>query len=290
MSLVAANRRLSERVASHFPHTTNTISDNYPAIVARYARNGATIVDVGGGAQCAFAAECRGSRIVAVDISQQELDKNRDVADRRVADVTQRIPLPDNSADVIASRFVAEHLRGVNRFVQEAYRVLRPGGAFLTLFPNKHAMFSLINRALPVSLARRVAYALKDGAVEFGVFPAYYEHCSPRAFRRLCQTTGFDSVNAEVMYFQSSYYYFCFPLAVASLCYESILKRLNLKSLSAHVLVTATKPLVGQGTAAKEGLFRTVAVPPTTPEPGPKAVNLSGHWITSKACAICVSR
>jgi ubiquinone/menaquinone biosynthesis C-methylase UbiE len=251
-SLLAVNRRLSARITPHFPHAMDTLGDRYPAVVAHHTRSGATIVDVGGGAQCAFADECSDSNIIAVDVSQEELDKNRDVEVRIVGDVTQRIPLPDDSADVVTSRFVAEHLRGVDRFVQEAYRVLRPGGAFISLFPNKRAMFSLINRALPVSLARRLAYAFKDGAVEFGVFPAYYEYCSPRAFRHLCQVSGFHPVNVQVHYLQSNYYYFCFPLAVASLCYESILKRLNLESLSAHVLVTATKPLTAERALARE--------------------------------------
>jgi ubiquinone/menaquinone biosynthesis C-methylase UbiE len=242
MWIININKRISKRLQSYFPHSVDTISDNYPAIVARTARNGAVIVDVGGGAQCAFADECPGSHIIAVDISASELDKNRQVSDRRVADVTQAIPLPDSSADIVASRFVLEHLRGAARYVDEGYRVLKPGGIFITLFPNKNAPFSLLNRALPVDLARKIAYAFKDGAIESGVFPAYYEHCTPRAFRRLCNEKGFTSVDVDVMYFQSSYFYFFFPLALASLCYEWIISRLNLTSLSAHVLVCARKP------------------------------------------------
>jgi len=126
--------------------------------------------------------------------------------------------------------------------VEEAYRVLKPGGIFITLFPNKNAPFSLINRAIPVSFARRVAYALKDGATEYGVFPAYYEYCSPREFRDLCVDKGFTAVDVDVTYFQSSYFYFFFPLALASLCYEWVISRLRLRGLSAHVLVCARRP------------------------------------------------
>lgn len=255
MSFLAWNRRLSARVAARFSHTVDHVTGRYPTIVASHARpragGAASIVDVGGGAQCAFAAQCRDAHIIAVDISAAELERNRDVADRRVADVTAQIPLADNSADVVCSRFVVEHLRGVQRFTEEAYRVLRPGGTFLTLFPNKYAPFSLINRALPVSSARRVAYALKHQARELGIFPAYYEHCSPTAFRRLCQASGFDRVGVEVMYSQSSYFHFCFPLAVASLCYETVIRGLRLEALSAHVLVTAVKPVSSGETRAQ---------------------------------------
>jgi ubiquinone/menaquinone biosynthesis C-methylase UbiE len=242
MWIININRKLSKHLASFFPHSANTITDNYPTLVGRFAEKGRVIVDVGGGAQCAFTEECPGSHIIAVDISPSELERNHQVSDRRVADVTERIPLPDNSADIVSSRFVLEHLRGVERFVEEAYRVLKPGGVFITLFPNKNAPFSLINRVLPVSFARKVAYVLKDGAAEYGIFPAYYEYCSPRAFRRLCEGKGFTAVDVKVMYFQSSYFYFFFPLALASLCYEWIISRLRLMSLSAHVLVCARRP------------------------------------------------
>lgn len=245
MWIVDINRKLSKRLESFFSHSRDTISDNYPAIVGRLAENGAVIVDVGGGAQCAFAQECRGSHIIAVDISPYELERNLQVSDRRVADVTERIPLPDSSADIVSSRFVLEHLQGVERFVEEAYRVLKPAGIFITLFPNKHAPFSLINRMLPVSFARKIAYAFMEGAAENGVFPTYYQFCTPRAFRRLCEGKGFTAVDVKVMYFQSSYYYFFVPLALVSLCYEWIINRLGLISLSAHVLVCARKPTEG---------------------------------------------
>jgi hypothetical protein len=97
-------------------------------------------------------------------------------------------------------------------------------------------------------LARKIAYALKEGAAESGVFPAYYEYCSPREFQHLCEEKGFTVVDVDVMYFQSSYFYFFFPLAMVSLCYEWFISRLSLKSLSAHVLVCAHKPKVDEKT------------------------------------------
>jgi ubiquinone/menaquinone biosynthesis C-methylase UbiE len=249
MWIIDINKKLSKHLESYFLHSVNTISENYPTIVARFAKNGQVIVDVGGGAQCVFAEECPGTHIIAIDISPSELERNRQVSDRRVADVTERIPLPDKSVDIVSSRFVLEHLRGAGRFVEEAFRVLKPGGVFITLFPNKNAPFSLINRAIPVSFARKVAYALKDGAAEYGVFPAYYEYCSPRTFRHLCEEKGFTAVDVNVTYFQSSYFYFFFPLALASLCYEWTISRLSLMSLSAHVLVCARRPIEDAQTA-----------------------------------------
>jgi ubiquinone/menaquinone biosynthesis C-methylase UbiE len=242
MWMINVNRRLYYRLRQHFPHVKCNVAAAYPSVVGTFARGGGVIVDVGGGARCAFANECLGSDIIAVDISASELEKNLDVSDRKVADVTQEIPVPDNSSDIVSSRYVLEHLRGVDRFVREAYRVLKPGGVFITLFPNKYAPFSLINRLLPVSVAHRVAYALKEQAAEFGIFPAYYEHCSPAAFRRVLEAEGFTSVDVKVAYSQSSYFNFFLPLALAILIYEWAISLLGLESLSAHVLVCARKP------------------------------------------------
>lgn len=242
MWIININRRLYYLLRQHFPHAKGNVSADYPAVVGAFAKGGRVIVDVGGGARCVFTGECSGSHIVAVDVSASELEKNQDVSDRRIADVTQEIPVPDDSSDIVSSRYVLEHLRGVDRYTREAFRVLKPGGVFITLFPNKYAPFSLINRILPVSVARRVAYALKEQASEFGIFPAYYEYCSPGAFRRLLESQGFTSVDVKVAYGQSSYFNFFLPLALAFLLYEWMISRLNLVGLSAHVLVCARKP------------------------------------------------
>lgn len=252
MGFVNFNRKVYYHLRSYFQHTQGTVSANYPELIGQLAEIGSTIVDVGGGARCAFAQQCPSSHIVAVDISASELDKNRDVADRRVGDVTHHIPLASNSSDIVASRYVLEHLRGVDGFVREAYRVLRPGGVFVTLFPNKSAPFSLINRMLPSPLARTVGYALKDGGREFGIFPAYYEHCSPSAFRRLLEIEGFSRVDVQVSYYQAGYFNFFAPLAIFFLCYEKVISRLRLTDLSAHVLVCAYKPKVGDNAEKSE--------------------------------------
>jgi len=240
--IIDINRRLYYRLRKYFPHVKTNVAAEYPTLVGTLAQGGSVIVDVGGGARCAFATECPGSHIIAVDISASELEKNRDVSERKVADVTREIPVPDNSSDIVSSRYVLEHLRGVDQFTREAYRVLKPGGLFITLFPNKYAPFSLINRILPVKAARKVAYALKEQAAEFGIFPAYYEYCSPGGFARLLESQGFTSIDVKVAYSQSSYFNFFLPLALGVLFYESTVSKLGFKSLSAHVLVCARKP------------------------------------------------
>jgi ubiquinone/menaquinone biosynthesis C-methylase UbiE len=241
MQIIEQSTKLSENLARRFAHYHTTVGDRYPKVVGSLSRPESIIVDVGGGRSCAFAQQCENSTIIAVDISADELALNNDVQDRRVGDVTNHIPVDDLSVDVVASRFVAEHLHRTDLFIAEAFRALRPGGVFVTLFPNKRAPFSIINRALPKDVALKIAYALRPAAKESGVFPAFYHLCSPGQFKRACLTVGFSDVKVEVDYFQSGYFYFCLPLAAMSLCYEWALSKMGLEALSSLVLVVATK-------------------------------------------------
>lgn len=52
-----------------------------------------------------------------------------------------RIPFPDGTFDVVVSNQVFEHIREPARSVAEIVRVLKPGGAFLALFPTADAWF-----------------------------------------------------------------------------------------------------------------------------------------------------
>jgi len=54
---------------------------------------------------------------------------------------TYSLDLPDLSQDVVLLLEVVEHLSDPDRAIREVYRVLRPGGKFLILFPNDLTFF-----------------------------------------------------------------------------------------------------------------------------------------------------
>src|SRR5450432_3902051 len=119
MRIIEQNARLSEAIAKRFDHYHAAVGDRYPNVVGSHSRPGSVIDDVGGGRSCAFAKQCENSVIIAVDISADELALNRDVQDCRVGDVTKHIPVDDESVDIVASRFVAEHLERTDLFIAE---------------------------------------------------------------------------------------------------------------------------------------------------------------------------
>ena len=71
-----------------------------------------------------------------------------------VADLNKKIPLKAASVDVIVSNHVIEHLYDVNIFVEQLYKVLRPGGYLVIGTPNLaswHNVFALLIGRQPYS-------------------------------------------------------------------------------------------------------------------------------------------
>ncbi|HYD35018.1 MAG TPA: methyltransferase domain-containing protein [Vitreimonas sp.] len=55
------------------------------------------------------------------------------------ADITQRLPLKSNTADVVTMLAVLEHLPNPEQVLKEAFRILKPGGIFLVTVPSAHS-------------------------------------------------------------------------------------------------------------------------------------------------------
>jgi ubiquinone/menaquinone biosynthesis C-methylase UbiE len=240
-SILQFNRRLSNSLKSWFPHARTNVSNGYATAVQQCLDGkGRTVIDTGGGARCLFANMMPSdTRIIAVDLSREELSRNKDVQGAVVADVTKHIPIEDASADLVASCYLLEHLRGTDTYVSEAARILKPGGAFVIYFPNKYALFALINRALPYHISRFVLRVLKGS---HNPFPAFYENCSPRQFKGLLRKHGLTVAAETYVYYQSVYFDWFAPLFLMSCIYEAIASRLGAENLSAFSLIVATKP------------------------------------------------
>lgn len=240
---ILENRHLSGRLMKHLPNAHDVLNQ-YGEIVGKYMRAvpAARVVDVGGGRDCAFGHyKLRGAKICAVDISQDELAHNRIVDEKYVSDATRSIPLQSSSADIIASRAVIEHMCGVNRYVQEAYRVLKPEGVLITGFPNKWAPGALLNRWIPERLKRSILFRVVPDSPGKCGFPAYYEDCSISEFTQLLNRSGFEVTEVYRGYFQADYLAFFFPLfVVAALC-DYLCWWWDLAPLCSASIICATK-------------------------------------------------
>lgn len=243
-TLFDANRRMSRWLERRLPQAKRDPYDAYPKLVAdrMNARPQQLLVDVGGGKSCPF-AEYRqtglNTRIVAVDVSEDEIRLNRDVDETRVANIMRDLPFETGEVDMIVSRSVLEHLTDLEAFIVASKRVLKPGGSFIHLLPSRYAAFAVVNRALPHRLARRILYFLQPQTAGICGFPAFYDRCYHSAIRDLLTRHDFEVERIDVSYHQSRYFDFFFPAFLVSAAYEMVVHALGARDLGAYITVIA---------------------------------------------------
>src|SRR5215203_1317329 len=95
--LFVLNRKACTKVEPYLPQAKTDIWSLYEKKVAQYMNSGAAkiVADVGGGRSCSFAKykdPAAGTKIIAVDVSETELQYNSDVDEKRVANIMQGLP------------------------------------------------------------------------------------------------------------------------------------------------------------------------------------------------------
>jgi SAM-dependent methyltransferase len=105
---------------------------------------GRRVLDLG----CRYGALTRayaeGNDVVGVDVDREALAEAAKLGiETRWADVEQPLPFEDESFDVVVAGELLEHVRDPERLVEDARRLLRPGGRLVGSVPNA---FRLLNR------------------------------------------------------------------------------------------------------------------------------------------------
>ena len=77
-----------------------------------------------------------GLDVVGVDISPEARDYNNSLEVKLCDIENEKLPFKDATFDIIYSKSFIEHLYYPERYLKEAYRVLKPGGLLLTLVPD----------------------------------------------------------------------------------------------------------------------------------------------------------
>lgn len=239
---LALNRRCADHLEARLPHAV----DLHALWTARVsdllnARPGQVVVDAGGGKASSFAANRRspGTRIIAVDISEEEMRSNTDVDEKRVANIVQNLPFENGEVDLLVSRSTVEHLHDVEGFMRNCRRVMKDGGYIVHDLPCKNAPFALANRVLPPRVTKALLRLFMPWSEGILGFPAYYDRCSPAAMMRLVEDCGFEVEEVMVSWYQARYFDFLFPLFVLNVCYELTVRALGMRELCACFVVVA---------------------------------------------------
>lgn len=104
--------------------------------------------------------------------------------DAKVIEPDSPLPYPDNSFDIIYSRFVFEHVENPDLIARELVRIVKPGGLIAALTPNKRGYIALVATAIPNNLHVRVLRYIQPRRKSVDVFPTRYLLNTPKAVRR----------------------------------------------------------------------------------------------------------
>ncbi len=240
------NKKCHSLIAKIFPNTKHSAYGHYREEVRRNLADNISVLDIGGGKRCTFADECRthtGVKIIALDVSAEELAFNNDADEKIVFDIAsgKRVPLEDESVDMVTSSSVLEHLKNLENAVKEVRRILKPGGKFISVLPCKFALFAIINQLLPNWLARKILFAIMPEAKGFCGFVAYYDRCYYPALKNLLSRNGFSKIDFMFDYNQAGYFSFFVPFGLIALLWDCLMYILHAKPLCGYICFTAEK-------------------------------------------------
>jgi SAM-dependent methyltransferase len=204
---------------------------------------GMQILDVGSGRLPCRTPELRPSdcHYVGLDISSTELATAEagSYDECVVADIAGPCsPELVGRFDLVVSFQVLEHVRPLERALDNMHAYLRPGGRLVAQMSGTFTPFSLLGKIMPHRpKVWLLSHLLDREPAE--IFPAHYNHCYASAVRRL--TREWSEVDIVALHRGASYLHFSKLLRALYLVYERSLTRRTLDNLAAYFIIDAVK-------------------------------------------------
>lgn len=200
---------------------------------------GPKILDSGCGDGSITAGLAKRFAVTGVDISEQNLKKAKRLGFRTLKqDLGKKMPVKDNSFDTAISNQVIEHIYDTDFYLEDVYRVLKPGGILLVTTPNAASLadrFRALLGRLPIAAEVSTRYKLGDSLPPAGHIRLY----TFEQLRRQLQRTGFKVAEERTTNFPFPIYW-GLPRMLKSLAIK--LGRLK-PSLGGQIMTKAVKPL-----------------------------------------------
>ncbi|MFQ5861516.1 MAG: class I SAM-dependent methyltransferase [Candidatus Brocadiales bacterium] len=168
-------------------------------------------------------------KVVGVDVDPVVLD-NKDMDESFLIE-NDTLPFSDNIFDMAWTDYVLEHIEKPEVFLNEIYRVLKPGASFFFRTPNKYHYVSLIGWGTPYWFHKLIANKVTglSGAVH-KVYPTYYKLNSKKDILKHSKSAGFQEIELRFVEAEPSYLVFHPVPFLVGVMYERTVNRF--KSLS----------------------------------------------------------
>jgi SAM-dependent methyltransferase len=191
--------RLREQYRAHNPGW-QPATERFAALVRQHLTAESRVLDIGcgrGGLVEQLAHPL--AQVIGVDPDRHSLAEHRLPLPRAVA-LSRRLPLPDGAVDVAYAAWVLEHVADPAADLREIRRVLRPGGVFVFITPNRRHPLIQLNRV--TGRLTRIQTTLVSrlyGRAPEDTFPAYYRANDPAALPALARLAGLQVATVEAI-------------------------------------------------------------------------------------------
>jgi SAM-dependent methyltransferase len=214
--LVASQMALSRAFDRLLPQSfrIDGSKDFKQRVVPSYFRPSLVVYDIGGGARPCVNLETKrrlGLKVTGLDIDEEQFAKApRGLYDSIiVTDVTTY--REQNAADLVICKSTLEHVRDTEAALATMARLLNPGGTLLVFVPSRNALYARLNVLLPQRVKMALLWAFMPDRTDHLGFPAVYDRCTPRDFRRFAVNQGLQ-IKELRPYYISSYFSVVFPV------------------------------------------------------------------------------
>ena len=141
--------------------------------------------------------------IIGIDSDEVALQLRTDLKQAIAGDVC-KVDIPGESADLVYSSFVLEHVRGAQRALENFVKWTRPGGLIIIRVPDRNSVYGVVTRFTPlwvhVAYKRFIENYYRAGEPGYGPYPTYHEKiCSRSGLNEFCASNGCEVVEDRLV-------------------------------------------------------------------------------------------
>lgn len=152
-----------------------------------------------------------------------------------------KIDLKSDSVDVVISRAVLEHVEYPVKVFKEINRILKVGGKFISLVPNRWDYVSILSSLIPNKFHGQIVSKIEGRRVD-DVFPTFYRANTYRSVKTLAHTTGFKINEFHYLNQYPSSFMFSPYLFLIGIVYERLTSKIEaIKFLRSWILFALEK-------------------------------------------------